>query len=57
MGYVQAVLGNKNVLVQFEDGRKKDMSSCSLVYVFLKEETCPDMDKSISNLPKNNKLN
>ena len=29
----QAVLGKKKFLVQFEDGQKKEMSSCSLFYV------------------------
>ena len=32
MGCVQAVVGKKNVLVQFEDGQKKEIISSSLVF-------------------------
>ena len=50
VGYVQAVAGKKNFLVQFKDGHKKDISSSSLVFLCSKEEV--EMDKPISHLPE-----
>ena len=50
VGCVQDVVGKNKFLVQFKYGMKKDMSSCSLVYVCSKEEV--DMDEPISNYPK-----
>ena len=47
---VQAVVGKKRFLVQFEYGQKKEMSSCSLVFLCSKEEV--DMDEPLSNSPK-----
>ena len=52
MGCVQAVSGKKKFLVQFEDGKNKEMSSCSIIYVCSKYEVCLDMDEPISNLTK-----
>ena len=50
VGCVQAVLGKKKLLVKFEYWQKKDMSSCSLVFLCLKEEV--DMDRPLSNSPE-----
>ena len=50
---VQDVVGNNKLLVQFEYGQKKEMSSCSLVFLCLKEEVA--MNEPKSNLPKNNR--
>ena len=52
MGRVQAVVEKKKILVQFKNLQKKEMISCSIVYVFLKEEICPEMDDPISKLPE-----
>ena len=50
VGCVQAVVDKNKLLVQFEDGKKKDIISCSLVFLFSKEEV--EMDEPLSNLPK-----
>ena len=55
VGYVHAVAGKKILLVQFKDGKKKKMSSCSPVFLSSKEEV--GMDDPLSNSPKKNKLN
>ena len=52
VGCVQAVVGKKNFLVQFEDVKKKEMSSCSLLYLCSKDEVCLEMDEPISYVPK-----
>ena len=39
---VEAVVGKNKLLVQFEDGKKKEMSSSSLQFLFPKDEV--DMD-------------
>ena len=44
------VLGKKKLLVQFEDGHKKQISSSSLVFLSLKEEV--HMDEPISHHPE-----
>ena len=44
--------GKKNLLVQFERGKKKEMSSFLLTYVFSKEEAILEMDKPILYLPR-----
>ena len=49
VGRVQDVVGKNKFLVQFEYGQKREMSSCSLVFLFSKEEV--DMDDPISNIP------
>ena len=46
------MLGKKKFLVQFEDGKNKETSSCSIIYVCSKYEVCLDMDEPISNLPE-----
>ena len=46
------MVGKKKFLVQFEDGQKREMSSCSLVYVCLKQEVCLEVDEPISDLPE-----
>ena len=51
MGCVHAVVGKKKFLVQFEDGKKKEISSSSLVFLSLKEEA--EMDEPLSHSPKN----
>ena len=38
VGCVHTVVGKKKFLVQFEDGKKKEMSYSSLVFLSLKEE-------------------
>ena len=38
VGCVQDVTGNKNFLVQFEDGQKKEISSSLLMFLSPKEE-------------------
>ena len=42
----------KRLLYQFEYCQSIDMSSCLLVYVFLKQEVCLDMDEPILELPE-----
>ena len=50
VGCVQAVVGKKRLLVQLEDGQKKEISSSLLVFLSPKEEV--DMDESLSNSPE-----
>ena len=50
MGCVQSVVGKKKFLVQLDDGQKKEIASCSLVYLNEKEEV--DMEESITLFPK-----
>ena len=50
VGCVHSVVGKKKFLVQFEDGQKRDMRSCSLVYICWKQEVCLEMDEPISYL-------
>ena len=50
MGCVQSVVGEENFLVQLEYGKKKEISSSSLLFLSSKEEV--EMDEPISNLPK-----
>ena len=38
VGCVQDIAGNKNLLVQFEDGQKKEISSYLLVFLSSREE-------------------
>ena len=38
VGCVQSVVGKKKLLVQFEDGQKKEISSSSLVFLSSKGE-------------------
>ena len=47
---VQGVVGKNNFLVQFENGKKKYISSSSLVFLSLKEEV--EMDEAISHSTK-----
>ena len=47
---VHSVVGNKDYLVQFEDGHKKEISFSSLVFLSPKEEV--DMEEAISHSPK-----
>ena len=44
---VHSVAGKKKLLVQFEDGEKKETGSSSLVFLSSKEEV--DMDEAISH--------
>ena len=46
---VQSVVVKKKFLIQFEDRQKKEIGSCSLVYLIEKEEA--GMEESISHLP------
>ena len=50
VGYVQSVVGKNNFFVLFEDGQKKEIGSCLLVYLNEKEEV--DMEESITLFPK-----
>ena len=50
VGCFQSVVGKKKFLVLFEYGQKKDMGSCSLVY--LSEKEVFEMEESISHLPE-----
>ena len=52
MGCVQDVMGKKKLVVQFKKNQKKEMISCSIVYVCSKEEIYLGMDDPISNLPE-----
>ena len=45
--------GGKKLLVQFEDGQKKQMSCVSLPYLFSKYAVFLEMDDPISDLPQN----
>ena len=50
VGCVQAVVGKKKFLVQFEDVQKKEISANSLVFLISKEEV--DMDEPLSRSPE-----
>ena len=50
MGCVQSVVGKNKLLVLFEDGQKKEIGSCLLVYLSEKEEV--EMEESITLFPK-----
>ena len=49
VGCVHSVVGNNKFLVLFEYGQKKDIGSCSLVYLSEKEEV--EMEESITLFP------
>ena len=55
VGCVHSVVRKNNFLVQFEDGRKKDISYSLLVFLSSKEEV--ELDEPISHSPKNKKAN
>ena len=57
VGYVQDVVGKKKILIQFEDGKRKDMGTCSLTLISTEEEVGKGGEDSILNLPKNVKVN
>ena len=48
--FVQTVVGNNNLLIQFKDGQKEEIYSSSLVCLSSKEEV--EMNEPISHLPK-----
>ena len=50
VGYVQSVVGKKNLLVQFNDGHKKEIGSSLLMFLSSKEEF--EMDEAISHSTK-----
>ena len=50
VGCVQSGWGKTKLLVQCEDGQKKEISSSSLVFLSLKEDI--EMDEAISHSPK-----
>ena len=52
MGCVQDMVENNKFLFQFENGHKKEMFLCLLVYICLKEEVCLEIYDPISNLPE-----
>ena len=52
VGCVEAVVGKKKFLVQFEYGNKIEKSSISLLYRCSKHEVCLEMDEPISDLPQ-----
>ena len=47
----------RKFLVNFEDGQKIEMISCSPQYLYLKKKVSLEMDKPISNRLKNNRVN
>ena len=47
---VHSVMGKKKFLVQFEDGKNKEMSSLLLLFLSLKEEV--EMDGALSHSPE-----
>ena len=47
---VQSVVGKNKFLILFEDGQKKEIGSCSLVYLSEKEEV--EMEGSITLFPE-----
>ena len=49
VGCAQSAVDNNKFLVLFEDGQKKDISSCLLFYLSEKEEV--DMEESITLFP------
>ena len=53
MRCVQAVVGKKKFLVQFEDGQKKEIRFSLLVFLSLKEEV--DMDEPLYHSPEKTK--
>ena len=50
VGCVHSVVGKKKFLIQFEDGKKKEISSSSFVFLSSKEEV--EMDEPISHFPE-----
>ena len=52
VGCVQAVVGNKKIIFQFEDGKKREIRYISLLYPCFKEEVCLEIYETISDLPK-----
>ena len=50
VGCVQSVVGKNKCLVLFGDGQKKEIGSCSLVYLSEKEEV--EMEESIPLFPE-----
>ena len=50
VGCVQSVVGKNKFLVLFEDGQKKEIGSCPLVYLNEKEEV--DMEEPITLFPE-----
>ena len=50
LGCVQIVVGKNKFLFLFEDGQKKEIGYCSLVYLSDKDEV--EMEELISHLPK-----
>ena len=50
VGCVHSVVGKNKFLVLLEDGQKKEICSCSLVYLNEKEEV--DMEESITIFPE-----
>ena len=50
VGCVKSVVGKNKFLVLFEYGKKKDIISCSFVYLNEKEEV--EMEESITLFPK-----
>ena len=50
VGCVQRVVGKNTFLVLLEDGQKKDIGSCSILYLSEKEEV--EMEESITLFPE-----
>ena len=48
---VQDVVGNNNLLFQFEDGKKRDMSTSSMSCACSKEEVGQEVDDTIYEIP------
>ena len=56
MGYVQDVLGNKNLVFQFEGGHKRDIITSLMSYICDKKEVCQEPDETLSGLPRRSQV-
>ena len=50
---IHSVVGKNKFLVQLEDGQKKEIGSCSRVFLIPKEEV--EVDEPISHFPQKEK--
>ena len=55
-GCVQGVVGEKNFLFQFKDGKNREMGSCSLMQVCSEEELGDEVNDPIYDLQKKGRL-
>ena len=57
VGFVQAVVGKQNIVFQWEDGKKMEMSDCSMSCVYEKEEVGKEREKIYLTSSKADKVN